>query len=52
MDEMDYLMDHCIEIDSNRRLQERYIRNLNLTFKDAKYEEEVRNMQIKTRNPN
>lgn len=42
MDEMDYLMDHCIAIDSNRRMQEQYIKNLKLTFKDAKMEDEVR----------
>ncbi|CAL8110129.1 unnamed protein product [Orchesella dallaii] len=40
MDEMDYLMDHCIAIDSNRRMQEQYIKNLKLTFKDAKMEDE------------
>lgn len=38
---MDYLMDHCIAIDSNRRMQEQYIQNLKLTFKDAKMEDEV-----------
>lgn len=42
MDEMDYLMDHCIAIDSNRRMEEEYINSLKMTFKDAKMEDEVK----------
>lgn len=42
MDEMDYLMDHCIEIDSNRRMREQFIKPIQLTFRDSQLEGEVR----------
>ncbi|XP_035711025.1 uncharacterized protein LOC110854056 isoform X2 [Folsomia candida] len=32
VDEMDYLMDHCIAIDSNRRMQKQFIKRTLLTF--------------------
>jgi len=41
-DEMDYLMDHCIEIDSNRRMEEQFIKGVRLTFKEPQYEADVR----------
>lgn len=41
MDEMDYLMDHCIAIDSNRRMQEQFIKPFRLTFKDEQLESDV-----------
>ncbi|CAG7820370.1 unnamed protein product [Allacma fusca] len=40
MDEMDYLMDHCIEIDSNRRMREQFIKPIQLTFRDQQLEAE------------
>jgi hypothetical protein len=41
MDEMDYLMDHCIAIDSNRRMQEQFIKRVRLTFKEPQLEFDV-----------
>lgn len=34
-------MDHCIEIDSNRRMQKQFIKRTLLTFKDPQYETDV-----------
>lgn len=39
---MDYLMDHCIAVDSNLRMQEQFIQNVKLTFKETKMEDEVK----------
>jgi len=42
LDGSDYLMDHCIEIDSNRRMRDQFINPLKLTFKDSEMERDVR----------
>lgn len=41
IDEMDGWLNHCIEIDTNLRMQKEYIKNVKLTFKDPKMEDEV-----------